>query len=139
MEAAQQQNKVTLMFGDIPSNYQVTLFGDNKDSDNPVQGPKKEQQPKEPITYGNTPTTTVYRTIWTTKTRYRTKLPIITFEGPNDWTFETGKDYDFEAYHNADMIKVRLPHDWTENREEDFNPPVYDSEPEDKSAQCQHH
>ena len=94
------------MCGDIPSNHQVTPFGDNKDFDARIQGTKKEQQPKEPITFGNAPITTVHRTIWKTVTRYRTKLPIITFVGPNDWTFETGKDYDFEAYHNADMIKV---------------------------------
>ena len=80
----------------------------------------------------------VHRTIWKKVTRYRTKLPIITFEGPKDWTFETGKDYDFEAYHNADMIKVRLPHNWKEDKEEDFNPPVYDDEPESR-PKCRYH
>ena len=36
-KAAQQQIKVTLMFGDIPSNHKVTPFGDNKDSDKPTK------------------------------------------------------------------------------------------------------
>ena len=60
-----------------------------------------------------------------------TKLPIITFQGSDDWTFETGKDYDFEEYHNADMIKVRLPSHWSKD-DEDYEPPIYDSEPEDE-------
>ena len=100
-EEAKKATKVTLMFGDIASNYKVTPFGDNKDSDKPTQ----KQQPKEAITFGNAPTTTVHRTIWATVTRYRTKLPIITFNGPNDWSFETGKDYDFEELHNAEDRK----------------------------------
>ena len=136
-EETKKTIKVTLMFGDIPSNHQVTPFGDNKDSNKPA--PK--QQPKEAITFGNAPTTTVHRTIWTTKTRYRTKLPIITFNGPNDWSFETGKDYDFEELHNADIIKVRLPQNWSEDTEEDFNPPIYDTETEDdyEPSKCQCH
>ena len=38
--------RVTLMFGDIPSIYRVYPFGDNKDSDNTIQKPKKDQPPK---------------------------------------------------------------------------------------------
>ena len=106
-EEAKKTTKVTLMFGDIPSNHKVTPFGDNKDSDKLAQEPKKEQQPKETITFGNAPITTVHRTIWATVTRYRTKLPIIPFQGPNDWSFETGKDYDFEELHNADIVTAQ--------------------------------
>ena len=62
-EEAKKTTKVTLMFGDIPSNHQVTPFGDNKDSNTLIQGPKKEQQPKESITLGDAPITTVHQTI----------------------------------------------------------------------------
>ena len=135
--------RVTLMFGDIPSKYRVYPFGDNKDSDNTIQGPKEDQQPQEPISFGEAPVTKVTRTIWKTVTRYMTKLPIITFEGPNDWTFETGKPYDFEEYHNADMIKIRLPSHWSKDNE-DYSPPVYDSEPEEEhipriQPRCHYH
>ena len=86
-----------------------------------TQESKTDQQPKEPITFGNAPTTTVTKTIWKTVTQYMTKLPIITFEGPNDWTFEAGKPYDFEEYHNGDMIKIRLPSHWSKD-DEDYEP-----------------
>jgi hypothetical protein len=117
------------MFGDIPSKYQVYPFGDNNDSDTTVQGPKEEQQPKEPITFGDAPVTTVTRTIWKTATRYITKLPMVTFN--NDWNFRSGEEYDFEELHGADMIRVRIPFH-RQNDEDNYDPPIYDSESEDE-------
>ena len=125
--------RVNLMFGDMPSKYQVFPFGDNNDSVTTVQGPKEEQQPKEPITSGNALVTTVTRTIWKMAILYMTKLPIITFEGPNNWTFEGGKPYDFDAYNRVDILKVMLPSHWSKN-DKDYNPPIYDSEPENKTT-----
>ena len=127
--------RVNLTFGDFVTSDRVYPFGHNKESDEPVQGPKQEQQPGLPITFGDAPVNTITRTIWKVKTKYITKLPVIKFQGESDSHFQTRKEYDLEEFHEADMIRVRLP----TTEPEDYDPPIYDSDDELRPKECKYH